>query len=83
MRSPLIQDFHSNLKAYLANEISLETFKDWLAGAMFALDDDRDLETTDVAYEIIHLLAIFDDEGMTEEQLREALQPLAYSHSIP
>lgn len=70
------------LARYLANEISLDEFEDWLVQASWDAHLDSEQPAQRLAYAIELKLAEFSSGHLREEELREELRLLAEERTV-
>jgi hypothetical protein len=83
MASTLVPQIQDHLARYLANETTLDEFKDWLVGATWDIEQRGDSESEDLTYEIKLRLAEHSGGYCTEDDLRRLLRPLAVPSPMP
>lgn len=74
--APIESAIVANLARYLADEVSLDDFKDWVVGATWDIEATDDPRAIDLTYEIKLLLAEQSGGFLSETALRWELQPL-------
>ncbi|MGH2534188.1 MAG: hypothetical protein ACRDJW_18120 [Thermomicrobiales bacterium] len=75
MRIPLDQAILDQLSAFLADEISLDEFKDWLVDATWHLTPDDESSAARLAIRIKHRLAEHSSGYISDDALRQVLRP--------
>lgn len=73
MGTSLDTELQTYLRSYLAREISLGAFMDWLAGATWDSEARMSDETHDLTDEILLSWAEYTSGHLTEQELREQL----------
>ena len=72
----LRQEIRNKLARYLADEISLRTFQEWLVPATWDIATPGDTIAQDLVYEIELRLAEYTNRHRTKKELRKVLLPL-------
>lgn len=80
MYPSLALEVRGKVADYLAGDCSLNDLKDWIVAAPWDVEATGDVDAVDVAYKVIHALAILDDDGDLNH-LRSLLRPLATSYT--
>jgi hypothetical protein len=75
-----IKEIREQLAKYLANEISIDTFEDWVAQNTWNIHQSGDEAAQRIAYAIESRLAEYSGGFVTEPILRNALAPLVTSY---
>jgi hypothetical protein len=78
MSISLDRAIHDHLAAYLAGENTLDEFKDWLVGATWELTPDDNSVTAKLAIRIKHRLAEHSGGFISDDELKQSLQPCIY-----
>lgn len=73
MPSDLEQQICEHLRQYLANQISLEAFEEWLVPNTWNVEQAGDPAAENLAYDIEFLLAEHSSGQQTTEELRRLL----------
>jgi hypothetical protein len=82
MSSSLDFNIRERLATYLAKEISLHEFEDWLFPETWDVDQLGDLALTNLVYGIKLRLAEFSNGDWTEDELRSLLRPFIEKYDI-
>jgi len=76
MKSDLLSDIREQLRRYLANEISLDEFRNWFDVETWDIIDKCPPATQQFAGEIDLRIAEYTNGHRTEDDLRSMLKPL-------
>ena len=82
MASSLDFIIREKLLAYLAREISLDTFEDWFFSETWDIDQLDDFLLTNLVYGIKLRLAEFSNGDWTEAELQHLLRPFVEKHDM-
>jgi hypothetical protein len=75
-----IKEIREELAKYLANEIPLDTFEDWIAQNTWNIHQTGDDAAQRIAYAIDSRLAEYSGGSVDEPSLKEQLAPLVTSY---
>lgn len=82
-------EIRERLSCYMAGDISLSAFREWFSSWSWNIDQRADVSTARMVHEIDLVLAEFDHEDWTEEEIRRqfirllAENSLIYLHEAP
>ncbi len=81
MKPSAFLTLQEQLRRYIADELSLDAFRDWFTPATWASDGASDNDARELSYEIEHRLAEFTHGDWTEQELKLLLRPFAERRS--
>lgn len=81
MKSSAFLTLQEQLRRYIADELTLDAFREWFTPATWEHDSTPDADARELGYEIEHRLAEFTHGDWTEQELKLLLRPFAERRS--
>jgi hypothetical protein len=82
MHESIALEIRSKVADWLAGACTIDQLKDWIVGVSWNIEETGDAEAIGAAYDVVHALALYDDDRDLE-RLCTRLQSPATSNTHP